>query len=107
MDSGPGRASLEIDIFLCRRAGSQSGTGLAQSILDAWRGNDAATHILRGFGDMAYRYGGDDGITFDGLGVRKATVVINVTYIGPAPYATAVAADDALISDAVRRIRLS
>lgn len=69
---------------------------------------DATVKAVQGFGDAAYRMRREEaGIVSDGIAVRKANVVIILTYIGPSPYATAVTADDELIRDALRRIRLS
>lgn len=107
MDRDPVRDSVEVDILQCRRAGSQSGTGRARSGLDAWRSYGATPRPVQGFGDAAYRVGGHDETTFDSLAVRKANVVVIVTYMGSAPYATAVTADDELTRDALRQIRLS
>jgi hypothetical protein len=106
-ETGPDQADVEVDVLVCRRAGSQSGTGHAQSGLEAWRGKDVTVTRIRGFGDVAYRSSSHDVITSDSLAVRKANVDITVTYIGPRPFATAVAADNELTRDALRQIRLS
>lgn len=107
-ETTPDHYEIDVDVLVCHRAGTESGTEHAQLGIDGWREGGITSTRVQGFGDVAYRISSHDLVTSDSLAVRKANVVITVTYIGTRPLAAAaVATDDELTRDALREIRLS